>query len=165
MTISYNHEVTDIFVGKVELFKKYFVSVFLPTTYVLDNTECFTNSSITDMEISQIEVSVGEVIERLSPDKSPVHLLKECSEQIAPSLCSLFNHSLNIDQIPCEWKSADVTPLHKKDCKEAAENYRPISLLPIVSKVLERCAGNRFYKHLKDLISVLRMDFCQIVLV
>ena len=101
------------------------------------------------MEISQIEVSVGEVMERLSPDKIPVHLLKECSEQIAPSLCSLFNHSLNIDQIPCEWKSA-VTPLHKKDCKGAAENYRPISLLPIFSKVLERCAGNRFYKHLKD---------------
>ena len=53
------------------------------------------------MEISQIEVSVDEVKERLSeldttkacrPDKIPARLLKECSEQIAPSLCSIFIH-------------------------------------------------------------------------
>ena len=91
------------------------------------------------MEISQIEVSEDEVMERLSeldttkscgPDKIPARLLKECSEQIAPSLCSLFNHSLSLGQISREWKSADVTPIHKKDSKEAAKNYRPISLLP-----------------------------------
>ena len=51
------------------------------------------------------------------PDKIPARLLKECSEQIAPSLCSLFNHSLSIGQIPREWKSADVTPIHKKILK------------------------------------------------
>ena len=118
--------------------------------------------------LSQIEVTVDEVMERLSeldttkacgPDKIPARLLKECSEQIAPSLYSLFNHSLSIGQIPREWKSADVTPIHKKDSKEDAKNYRPISLLPIVSKVLERCMGNRFYDHLKDLISVLQHGF------
>ena len=126
LTISYNHEVAETPVGKAELFNKYFCSVFLPTTYGLNNSEYITSSSITDMEISQIEVTVDEVIERLSeldttkacgPDKIPARLLKECSEQIAPSLCSLFNHSLSIGQIPREWKSADVTPIHKKILK------------------------------------------------
>ena len=168
LTISYNHEVAENPVGKTELFNKHFCSVFLPTTYGLNNSEYITSSSITDMEISQIEVTVDEVMERLSeldttkacgPDKIPARLLKECGEQIAPSLCSLFNHSLSIGQIPREWKSADVTPIHKKDSKEDAKNYRPISLLPIVSKVLERCMGNRFYDHLKDLISVLQNGF------
>ena len=111
---------------------------------------------------------MDEVMELLSeldttkacgPDKIPSRLLKECSEQIAPSLCSLFNHSLSIGQISREWKSADVTPIHKKESKEAAKNYRPISLLPIVSKVLERCVGNPFHNHLKDLISVLQHGF------
>ena len=78
------------------------------------------------------------------PDKIPARLLKKCSEQIAPSLCSLFNHSLNIGQIPRDWKSTDVTPTHKKDSKEDAKNYRPISLLPIVSKVLECCVAIDF---------------------
>ena len=109
-------------IGKAELFNKYFCSVFLPTTYGLNNSEYITSSSITDMEISQIEVTVDEVMERLSeldttkacgPDKIPARLLKECSEKIAPGLCSLFNHSLSTGQIPREWKSADVTPIHK----------------------------------------------------
>ena len=84
-----------------------------------------------------------------------------CSEQIiAPNLCSLLNHSLYIGKIPCEWKSADVTPIHKKKIlKEATEKYRTIFLLPIVSEILERCAGDRFYPHLKDSISVLHHGF------
>ena len=47
----------------------------------------------------------------------------------------------------------------QKDSKEDAKNYRPISLLPIVSKVLARCVGNRFYDHFKDLISALQHGF------
>ena len=93
------------------------------------------------------------------PDKFPARLLKECSEQIAPSLCSLFNHSLSKGKIPHEWKSADVTPIHKKDSKEPAENYRPISLLPIVSKVLERCVAARFLAHIKNMIGTLQHGF------
>jgi hypothetical protein len=57
----------------------------------------------------------------------------------------LFNHSLRIGRFAAEWKNADVTPVHKKDSKEPAENYRHISLVPIVSKVMERCVCNRFY--------------------
>ena len=167
-TISYNHEVAETPVGQEEPFNKYFCSVFLPATFGLNNSQYTTSSSITDMEISQIEVSVEEVKERLSnldttkacgPGKIPARLLKECSEQIAHILCSLFIHSLNKGKIPREWKSADVTPIHKKDCKEVAENYHPISLLPILSKVLERCMGNRFYTFVKDLIGALQHGF------
>ena len=69
------------------------------------------------------------------------------SQQIAPSLCCLFNLLLKTSCIPTEWKSADVTPIHKKDSKVPVENYRPISLLPIVSKYLECCVYFRFYEH------------------
>jgi hypothetical protein len=72
---------------------------------------------------------------------------------IAPSLCSLFNHSLQSGTLPSEWKSANVTPVHKKNKKEPATNYRPISLLSIVSKVLERCVCHRFFKHVQDMIN------------
>ena len=61
-----NHEVAETPVGKAELLNKYFCSVFLPTTYGLNKSGYTTSSSITDMEISQIEVTVDEVMERLS---------------------------------------------------------------------------------------------------
>ena len=71
----------------------------------------------------------------------------------------IFNQSLSSGQIPTEWKSADITPIHKKDSAEPAENYRPISLLPIVSKVLERCVFNCLYGHVNNLITPLQHGF------
>ena len=64
-----------------------------------------------------------------------LHVLKECSQQITPSLCSLFNLSLQSSFIPSEWKSADVTPIHKRDSNERAENYRPIP-----ARLLKECS-------------------------
>ena len=61
------------------------------------------------------------------------------AELKAPSLTKLFNKSLQYGIIPDEWKVANVVPVYKKGRKDCVENYRPISLLPLVSKVLERC--------------------------
>jgi hypothetical protein len=98
-------------------------------------------------QLSDITVSEEEVAHHLAhldpakatgPDDIPARVLRECSYAIAPSLCSLFSHSLHTGTVPSEWKSADVSPIHKKDKKELAINYRPISLLSIIIKVLER---------------------------
>ena len=53
----------------------------------------------------------------------------------------------------------DVTSnlICNKDLKEPAENYRPLSLLPIVSKVLERCVFNCLYDHVNNLITPLQL--------
>jgi len=139
--ICYDGEVATKTAQKAELLNKYFCSVFLSATPDV-NTDPTNNPLRTDIEISQIQVSVDDVTNHLSaldtlkacgPDGISARLLKECSQQIAPSLCGIFNQSLSSDQIPTEWKSANITPIHKKDSKEPAENYRPISLLPIVS--------------------------------
>ena len=120
------------------------------------------------MQISDITLSVDEVANCLasldtskacSPDGIPSRLLKECSKQIAPNICAIFNHSLHCGYIRSEWKSVDVTPIHKKNLKEPAENYSPISLLSILCKVLERCVCNRFYDHVVHLITLLQHGF------
>ena len=73
------------------------------------------------------------------PDGIPARLLTETAYQIAPSLCDLFNKSLRTGVVPQDWKLANVVPVYKKEDKEHVENYRPISLLSLISKVLERC--------------------------
>ncbi|CAB4028882.1 RNA-directed DNA polymerase from mobile element jockey, partial [Paramuricea clavata] len=82
------------------------------------------------------------------PDGIPAHLLTETASQIAPSLCQLFNKSLRIGVVPSDWKLANVVPAHKKGDQEFVEHYRPISLLPLVSKVLERCVFNTIKDHI-----------------
>lgn len=100
--ISYNGVAAEKPEQKAELLNNYFCSVFLPATPDVNITP--SHNSLTDMEISHIEVPVNEVRECLSnldtskvcgPDGIPARLLKECSEQIAPSLCPLFNFSLS----------------------------------------------------------------------
>ena len=132
---------------KAELFNSYLSSVFQPSTSKTNDTADSRISRLpTDLQLNDITLDVEEVTSSLTnldvskaggPDGVPARLLKECSHEIAPSLCSLFNDSLRSGHIPSEWKSADVTPLHKKNSKNEAANYRPISLLPIISKTLD----------------------------
>ena len=84
------------------------------------------------------------------PDEIPARILKETATTIAPSLCKLLNRSLGEGYIPSRWKLANAVPAYKKD---HVENYRPISLLCIISKVLERCVLNCINDRLEDLIA------------
>ena len=58
---------------------------------------------------------------------------------------------LSIDQgcFPCELKIAKIVPLYKSGEKTSFNNYRPISLLPLFSKILERIMYNRLYAYLE----------------
>ena len=69
---------------------------------------------------------------------------------IATSLTKLFNYSLKTGQIPRDWKAAHVTPVNKKGVKELAENYRPVSVLPIVAKVFEAIMHTQLFVYLQD---------------
>ena len=72
-------------------------------------------------------------------------MLQFTAYSIASSLTNLFNQSLTTGTYPSEWKHARIVPVPKSDSPSASvSGYRPISILPIVSKVLER--------HVKDII-------------
>ena len=85
------------------------------------------------------------------PDNIPARILKLTADQVAPSACRLFNLSLQLGVMPTAWKEANITPVFKNGIDACVENYRPISLLCILSKVLERC----IYNHIINFISSL----------
>ena len=66
-------------------------------------------------------------------------LLRMASPIIAPLLCHVFNLSLNQGIVPSDWKLAKVTPIYKgKDSHSEPGNYRPISVVPTVAKLMEK---------------------------
>ena len=98
-----------------------------------------------------LTISTSEVVEILrnldtnkaaGPDEIPARILKKTAEKIAASLAEFCNKSLLLETLPEEWKLANVVPVYKKENKEHVENYRPVSLLSVVSKVMERCVFN-----------------------
>ena len=101
---------------------------------------------LTEQEVASI-LNTLDTKKATGSDEIPAKLLKETAS-ITPSLCKLFNKSLLVGKIPRDWKLTNVVPVHKKGNQEHTENYRPISLLPIVSKVLERCIFNNIRDHL-----------------
>ena len=75
-------------------------------------------------------------------------ILKYCSTVIYKLLHHLFSLSISQHYIPAQWKIHLLTPVFKSGDKAAVTNYRPISLLCSVSKLLERLV----YNHLIDFI-------------
>ena len=71
-------------------------------------------------------------------DKIPAKLLKDASSVIAKPITYLINLTISSGEIPSQWKEAKVTPIFKAGKKVDENNYRPISVLPLVSKIMER---------------------------
>ena len=68
----------------------------------------------------------------------PTKIIKENSDIFSNFICESINNSIKSSIFPSCLKHADVTPLHKKCNKSLKENYRPVSILSILSKVFER---------------------------
>ena len=72
-------------------------------------------------------------------------LLQACANEISPSFCRLFNLSLELGTFPEKWKHANLVPIHKCESKTMHLNYRSISLLDVLSKILERQVYNEIF--------------------
>ena len=114
-------------------------------------------SQNTSFHFSQIEIhNVYSILDNLKANKStgldkiPAKILKLSAEIIAPSLTYIFNLSLASGIYINEWKRARVTPIYKSEDKTKCENYRPISILPVISKVFEKEIFRQLYGYLTD---------------
>ena len=85
-----------------------------------------------------------------SPDCIPVVVLKNCEPELSYILAELFNTCLKESCFLDWWKVSSVVPVFKNvGERSAAKNYRPISLLSVVSKVFEKLVNKRIVDHLE----------------
>ena len=83
-------------------------------------------------------------------DGITAQMLKATGTSIVKSITKLFNLSLKTGIFPTDWKFARVVPIPKTGNPESPSNYRPISILPIISKLLEKHVHNLLYQHLSN---------------
>ena len=82
------------------------------------------------------------------PDGISARMLRETAKSIAPSITNIFNLSLKTGSFPTLWKTSHVVPIPKSENRTSPSNYWPISLLSILSKVLERHVHGLITEHL-----------------
>ena len=101
----------------------------------------------------------------VGPNSIPTKILKLLKNDISSQLSEIFNISFSSGVFPSILKIAKVIPIHKKDSKLDFSNYRPISLLSNIEKILERLMYNRMYKFFSDndLISQIENNMFQLM--
>ena len=138
------------------------------------DTACISDNSDDTNSLWSIIFSATDIFDVLraldrgeacGPDGIPGKFLGECAFELSHSLTVIFNASLQQGKVPSAWKVANVTPVFKKGDNTCVENYRPISLLSVVSKVLERCIHKKILPFLQPIISDGQHGLCQIGLV
>jgi hypothetical protein len=85
-------------------------------------------------------------------DPLPTKLLKPCLDHVFPSITDIVNKSLYEQCVPASFKQAIVRPLLKKPNldKEMLKNYRLVSNLPFISKILEKVVSNQLENHINS---------------
>ena len=83
-------------------------------------------------------------------DGVPIRFVKLCSDTVIPIIVHIINRSIDTCIVPSDWKRADVTALYKDGDRTLASNYHPISILPALSKILERVVHVQVYDYMES---------------
>ena len=138
-------------IGKATLLNSFFTGCFTTSKPFLPNLLSSSPPS-SKPTLSSVECTHEEVYHLLAnykintasgPDGLFSKMLRGTAGSIAPALTTLFNLSLKLSTVPEDWKKSNITPIFKSSQTSEASNYRPISLLSLISKVLERCIHNQ----------------------
>ena len=150
---------------KAELFNSYFNSVFTISDFILPPPDQRPTPS---NQLSHIVIDPSDVFKALASlnctkapgidDISPL-ILKHCATNLSLPLAHLFNTCIQTSSLPDEWKVHKIVPIPKCSDISDIKNYRPISLLCIVSKVLEQIIYDKIIDFIHPLLSQHQFGF------
>lgn len=112
--------------------------------FCLTNFSAYNKSDSVSNQFFASTDLIDSVIKSLNNKKSAGHdnipnlVLRKVRQTIVKFITPLINNCINIGYFPASWKSAILIPIKKSNCPNYVENYRPISLLPNIGKVLEK---------------------------
>jgi len=123
--------------------------IIKPDKYLKDfNIDTFNISPITNEEILEIITHLDN--KSTGPQSIPVYLLQLIADLIIIPLSNIISNSFISGVFPNALKVSKVIPIHKGDSAEEVNNYRPISLLSIFDKIIEKVMYKRLYSFLEQ---------------
>ena len=138
---------------KAEIFNEYFINQSKlndanrsPPELTEPTYERLYRINITSTDVRDILKSLNSS-KASGPNLISPRLLKEGANQLCTPLSNFFNRLITSGQYPQAWKYANVTPVYKKGDKQLPNNYRPISLLSVIVKTMERSVHKYVYNY------------------
>ena len=118
----------------------------------------FVFDECNENEIKSI-ISSLDAFKSIGPNSIPTHILQLLKEEICNPLKKIFNLSFSTGQHPDILKISKIIPIFKKGSRLLVSNYRPISLLSNLNKILEKIVHDRIYKFLEDYQCIYSLQF------
>ena len=155
--------------AKAEAFNNFFLkasqlddkdAVLPDNIRLFDDGTTLTTINITKQDVID-QIKDLDSTKSYGPDGISPVFLKEGGETIVNVMHKLFTMSIHQSKFPSSFKKANVVPIHKKDKKTKIPNYRPISLLSILSKVFEKIIFKYVYNFFREnfVLSVFQSGF------
>ena len=128
----------------------------------ISNDSALPNSSNSVSNVSLLSIhfedqDILKIIRSLNYNKAHGYddistrlLLKICDSSIVRPFSIIFKNCLQTGTFPNNWKKSNVLPIHKKGDKHLLQNYRPVSLLPVCTKIFERIVFNPMLEFLEE---------------
>ena len=115
----------------------------------LNHLDNFSIPLITEEEVMKLIGNLGEN-KATGLDGVSAKLLRLAAPVLCKTVTNILNLSISTGQFPSTWKLGKVTPIHKSGNRSDQNNFRPITILCALSKILEKHVHNYFYKFLLD---------------
>ena len=106
----------------------------MPSLLNLNLTSKLSVINFTDDDILKIIRSLN-INKAHGHDDISIRMIKICDKAILEPLSIIYKNCIDTGIFPDSWKKSNIVPVHKKGDKQLLENYRPVSLLPMLSKV------------------------------
>ena len=150
-------ELSDDPKAMADLLQKQYTSVFSDpnsTKKKIPNIKINIENSLEnfDFNCEDIEKAINEISENSACGENdlPAIILKKCKEVLSYPILLIWKDSLSRGYVPKVYKNQIITPVHKKDSKAEAANYRPIALTSHIIKIFERIIRNHIVSHLES---------------
>ena len=115
-------------------------------------------NTVPRLSLTQTNVTeVKNIFLSIKPNKAtdcdfiPPRVLKQSADILCYPLSTLINNVLDTASIPQQWKLGEITPVFKKDYRLNKSNYRPLTILPSLSKVFGRLVHTRISPHFENI--------------
>ena len=121
----------------------------------------YKNNSVFTKE--EVLKEIGNLDTTKSPQDTDIltKVIKQNSDIFASFICKTFNNMVDSSTFPAALKLVHITPAFKKCSKNSKENYRPVSILPNISKTYEKCMYKQMPDYLGKFFSKFQCGFCQ----
>ena len=149
-----NNKYISNFRQKANIFNDYFAN----QCKILDNSSILPEVTYkTNASVYHINITINHIVDIIMKmnsnkaggyDEISVRMLQLCPSEVASPLQIIFQKCIDTGKFPDSWKYANIQPVHKKNNRQIKSNYRPISLLPLCGKLLEKIVFDHVYSYL-----------------